>query len=247
MRDCFILRCRSAFTQCGSLAEGFEIVGADRRSDAAEILAIGTVDPARRKEFPGARLAAPVGPAENVRCFVVRTEIFGNAEIGQVCGRTLAAPGRVYQLVVCPGEDESLGLGQLLQAIDQELMPLMAGKHLLELLRGCQSQRQDPRCRFAENEIDGLQRALRLLGERDPEIFQFLGRSDDRVLTQIPDCQPGREDDHQYNRATEPEEAVVGSRLPLGACEEPYQPDFTVALTAAPIARAQRSSARYGE
>ena len=95
-------------------------------------------------------------------------------------------------------------------------MPLMAGKHLLELLRSRQSQGLDSRCRLAENELDGLQRALRLFGERDPEIFQFLGRSDDRVLAQIPDCQAGREDDHQDNRATEPDEAAVGSRLPLG-------------------------------
>jgi hypothetical protein len=171
-----------------------------------------------------------------VASLAVQAEILGKAEIREVRCRTLVTARRVHQLVVCPDQDEGVGLGQILQTIDKELMPFLARQHALKLIGGFQGQGQDSFFRLVENEIDSLERALRSLGESDPEMFQFLVGGCDRVPVQIPDRQASGEDDHRDNRATEPSKTAIGLGLPLGVCERPHQPYFTLALTAAPIA-----------
>jgi hypothetical protein len=53
-------------------------------------------------------------------------------------------------------------------------MPLLARQQSLELLGGRRSQAQDSVPGLIEDQIDRLQRAVRLFGECNSEILQFL-------------------------------------------------------------------------
>ena len=109
---------------------------------------------------------------------------------------------------------------QISRSICQKLVPLPAGEQLFELRRGFHAGAECPVLDLIQYEVDRLQGARGLFGERDTEIFDLLRIDFDRFLPQVPNRQTGGKDGHANDCQADQAEAAVGRGMLPQACEK---------------------------
>jgi hypothetical protein len=128
-------------------------------------------------------------------------------------------------------------LRQILQPIGQKLVPFPAGEQLFELRGSFDAGAEYRVLDLIQYEVDRLQGARGLFGERDTEIFDFLRIDFDRILPQIPYRQTGGKDGHANDRQADQVEAAVGRGMLPQAREKLHYESSLLTLTADPILR----------
>jgi hypothetical protein len=137
--------------------------------------------------------------------------------VRHVGGRDRVEPRAVDEHAVAVEHADQIGLRQVRQPVGEEAMDVFRAHPLLELLRRCDPLGEDFGLQLLQHQIDGLDRARRLLGEHDPEIADLATVAGRYLVVTVPGGQRRRRQGHEHK--DEPGDRKAPARRRQAFCD----------------------------